>query len=230
MRQPDPEGTRFVGPPVDQFGRLEKYELRVGNAESLVAMQEQYVFFTPAVLYLHARLTDAPLIDAVCEFRQNIKFYHKKFNQPIFRGLHTRNGNVDWNHVLWAVEREYWHFVFNFIASLTLSNATTKTLVRVGGQTLLITDPLAADRQGTGSPIILPRLEISAFGINGNTFQAGLVAGLREQDPPVLRFFPPGEDMKVFAAAYYSGHNPLNVRANFLAEQKLKEDNRGDKT
>lgn len=221
--KPKEEGTRYLGPPVDMMGVVEKHPLQVGNAESLSVMQEEYAFFTPAVLYLHARFTDGPLIDAMWEMRETIKIYHKKFDRPIFRGLETRDGNKDWNHVLWAVERPYWQFLHNFIASLTLSNADTKTIIRVGGQDIQVYDPLAADRAKIVT-VDLPTLVITAYGINGNKHMAGLVPGLTPLAPPVLRFFPPQEDIRVFAEAYYAGKNPLNERSNYLNAQKLKEE------
>jgi hypothetical protein len=221
MRQPDPEDVKFVGPVVDQLGVMQKHPLQVGNAESLLAMSAEYVFFTPAVLYLHAGFTDVPLIDAVYELREDFKLYHKKFNNQIFHGLHTADGNKDWNYVLWAVETPYWDYLFKFIASLTLTRTDLGVLIRVGGQELQILDPLAVDRQKIVSNN-LPMLKVHAFGVNGNTFRAGLAHGRRFFQQPSLLFFPPEEDIKVFAEAYFRGKNPINARADFVTVQKLK--------
>lgn len=222
MDRPKVEGTQFLGPPVDAFGIIEKPELRVGNAESLVVMTEEYAFFTPAILYLHAGFTDAPLIDAVWEMREDIPLFHRKFQQPIFRGLQASNGDEDWNYVLWAVQLPYWKYMHDFIASLTLAHADTQSLIRVGAQEFQIPDPLAIERAGYLLPTT-PLLTIRSFGINGNKFRAGLVPGLRPFDPLILRFFPPEEDIRVFAEAYYKGQNPINARLNYLNAKKAKE-------
>jgi len=216
-------GTQF-----DANGFINKHELRLGNAESLLALSAEYTFFTPAILYLYGRFRDAPLFDFVHMVQPAAKFYYKKFSKPIFKGLEARSdGNADWNFVLWAIQKEYWSDFSAWMVSLTLTYQDSQDVAGIGEQHLEIIDPLAHDKmfilQNT-----LPCLPISAFGINSNVSQIGLFPGKRlTQDLPYLVMRKPTETMKVFAAALYGGANPFDVIA-WQKTQKLKENDNED--
>ena len=106
MDEPAEEGVRYLGPPCDSRGMIVKHKLNVGFAESLAAMTD-YQFFTPAVLYLHGAFTDGPLIDFMFNEQRDIRLHYHVSRTKIFNGLEApSNGNVLWNHALWAVAKE----------------------------------------------------------------------------------------------------------------------------
>ena len=232
--KPQPEGVKFTGPPVDQRGRVKKYELKTGQAKALLELQADYAFFTPAVLYLNG-FTDAPLIDFMFDMGEEVKFFYKKFRHPLFRGLEARsNGNPDWNFVLWAVELPFWQAVSDFLVSLTLKESDHKRVLGIGEQFFTILDPLAVDlcrfyHKG------LTMLPVTAFGINGSDFREALVVGTDPlMEPPILRRFAGDPAMQVFASALYGGGNPVNAKNDFRRLQqygeKRHEDPLGDRS
>jgi len=204
---PEDEGIVSKGEAADSFGRVPKYEFRTGRAATLGEMTGEFAFFTPAVLYLAGGFTDAPLAD-FCRDNPGVRFFHKKFDRPIFSGLSTPDGDRDWDSVLWAVRAAFARPLVDFLVSLTLLDDQARSVWGVGLQTLSVVDPLAADNALLYSRL-LPPLTVKAFGVNGSRFRAGFVPAPRPTLPPVLRRFGPDPKMQQFAAKLYAGENPM---------------------
>lgn len=208
--QPVDQSPIFLGPPVDARGVIRKRPLPIGHAESLRAMAADFTFFTPAALYLHGKFGDAPLIDYMAELGEDVPLYYHRFDRPVFAGLETASGDADWNHVLWAVRREYWRSLLDFICSLTIAVCAERSTYRYGQQLFAIVDPIAADR----SPIVHVRAEralVSTFGIYSNRYLAAFQPG-PGLGPPRLRFADPDPADRAAARAYFAGKNPLDAR------------------
>jgi hypothetical protein len=224
-RKPMEEGASRVGPVVDARGVLEKYELRVGAAESLAALAGEYAFFTPALLYLHGQFRDAALVDFLYQWQvPEARFYYRRFDKPVFRGLEARsNGDRAWNHVLWAVLREHWQPLVDCLCGLTMADSGRGLVYQYGLQELAVLDPLAADKAALYRAD-LPQLEVGAFGINAGHFRAAFDPG---PGPllcsPRLQFHPPDEAAVVFAAAFFKGQNPILARDWFRAQQENQD-------
>lgn len=212
--KPHQHGMRFVGPPVDADGRVQKYELKVGAAGGLLDLAGEYTFFTPAILYLHGGFRDGPLIDFMYDLNVEVKFYYKQFRKPIFRGLESKsNGDPGWNFALWAVRSEYFQALNDFLVSVTLTYAQDKTVAGIGEQSLMVPDPLRVDRTFVYDPAI-PQLPVTVFGVNGSRYRALLDTSDRPfASPPTLRFYAPDPAMVTFAKALYCGVNPIDARA-----------------
>lgn len=208
---PQPEGVVSKGMPVlDENGFIPKRELRVGQARNLRGFDAEYAFFTPAILYLHGGFRDAPLADLCYMTGTDIPFYYRKFGKPVFAGLEApSNGNPDWNYVLWAVHKEHWPLVSDWLVSITLSYGELGEVAGIGQQELVVTDPLAAERTLVyhGG---LPATKVTAFGLNGSRFRAYFRAA--PVGPPALVFDDPARDMQVFAQALHDGKNPVDAR------------------
>lgn len=219
------EGTVDKGRPVlDENGYIEKTELKVGQARNLRGFDDEFAFFTPAILYLHGGFRDAPLADLSYMTGVNVRFYYRKFAKPIFRGLDSQTGDKDWNYALWAVRREHWQLLSDWLVSITLTYSEVGEVAGIGEQQFTVIDPLAAERTMIyhGG---LPTLAVSAFGINGSKFRAYFKPGENPMlDLPRLVFDAPAEDMQVFADALYSGKNPVDARSFHNWQQKLKEE------
>jgi hypothetical protein len=212
----------FSGPVVDHRGIVRKYKLPIGQAESLEAMTEEYVFFTIAPLYLRGNFRDAMLVDYMMSMGEEVKFYYYKFNKPIFKGLETSLYDRDWNHVLWAIGQEWWDSFQDFCCSLTVALRDQNWLVRFGVQEARIIDPLALDKAGMIRHD-LPKPGIALLGVYGNKDQFAFEIGEPLTSLPTLKRLPPEEDMRVFAKALFEGQNPLNARELYILDQPKEE-------
>lgn len=212
--KPHEHGKRFIGPPVDADGRIEKYELKCGAASKLQDLAGEYAFFTPAILYVHGGFRDGPLIDFMYDLNVEVRFYYKQFRKPIFRGLESRsNGDPAWNFALWAVRSEYFQALNDFLVSLTFTYAEDKTTAGIGEQLVTIPDPLHVDRTFVYDPA-MPQLPVTVFGINGSRYRAAMEVSDRPiASPPTLRFYAPDPAMVTFAKALYCGVNPIDARS-----------------
>jgi hypothetical protein len=221
------EGVSYRGPTTDPLGRVKKHELRLGRAESLASLQKEYVFFTPALLYVLSVVDDRPLCDLMWELGRDIPIYFKKFTWPMFRRLETADGDTAWNHALWAVRPDHWDYLLDFYCSMAIRNHERKQLYRVAAQDVLVVDPLVVEAKGLllGSAATL---QVTAFGVNGTKF----VAAFQQYpdpmlDPPRLRLYPPDEKTQVFARALARGDNPHVAVDLYLEDMKQKERARG---
>lgn len=230
---PHSEKPRFLGPPVDVQGRLRKRKLPLGNAESLTAMSQDYSFFTPGPAFLYGLLSDGTLIDYVNEMGEDVPFFVYKFNKPVFEGLHTPNGDADWNHVLFAVPQEFWESFSGFMCSVVMSIRAQGTVIRWGLQELLVLDPLCVDKTVV-LDANMKRLTIGAFCPYGNQYKSYFEPGEPEDTPPRFRLHPPDDAMEVFSKAHFAGRNPLNAKESFLRrkaqEAQSNEDPNGSST
>jgi hypothetical protein len=185
-----------------------KYQMRFGNADRL-SQFEEYQFFTPALLYIYGRFNDRPLLDFMQETKQEVRLMHRLFNQPIFRGFHTPDGNTDWCRALWAVERTIWDAFENFMLSVVMSEASAGCVYGAGSQDVQIVDPLAIDRSVIIS-VPVPALDIVVFGVDGSNCCVAVDHGPATlMCPPTVRIHPPQLPMQRYAAALFSGDNPV---------------------
>jgi hypothetical protein len=202
--RPEYEGVQFKGPATDSVGRIKKHALNIGAAKRLCELEGEYVFFTPAVLYLYARFIDAPLIDYIVAMGEDVPLYYYVAPQAIFSGLETPSGDRAWNHALWAVARPYWQSLHDWIGSLILIYQDTRTVFGIGSKEFVVPDPL--------SP--LWTIPVTTFGINGADYRLGFAAdalsGLL-----VLGRYPGDPTMRVYTEALYSGENPVNARTSY---------------
>lgn len=217
--EPAKEGTRFEGPALNDNGFIDKYPLHVGQAESLAALTEEWAFFTPASMYLHGSFMDGPLVDFCWERSINARFYHRKFQRSIFRGLEASDGDADWNNVLWAIAKEHAEPFYQFLLSVTMSFTDEKWYVQFAQQDFKIVDPLALEK-ATVLRTDLPKLSVSAFCVNSNKVRTVFdVAADPLRYPPRLCRIRPDPEVVVAANALYEGKNPLNAKLNYRNEK-----------
>lgn len=156
--------------------------LPVGKANVLQQLSTDFVFFSPAALYLQGFIGgDQPWVDFCREFQFDIPFFHYKFNRPIFRYLDARDGDKDWNHVLWAVPRFAWNAFKIYVGSLTFIKDSLQDLHVVIVQEVLTADPLARDYDILNDT--LPLIPIYFFGLTGTNITC---AAVREERTEVI--------------------------------------------
>jgi hypothetical protein len=198
-----------AAPTLDARGMLPKYELRTGVADSLHSMLDDYAFFCPAPLYLRGFFRDSVLVDLMHERRTNIPLFWKKFNRPVFKGLTTPDGDVDWNYVLWAVRAEHMQMVRDFLVSVSLFCREDGTYVGYAEQEFTIPDPLYLDTRLVVSADKVPLLPVVCFGVNSSTARHAFECrGSVFLSPPTLRRFPPDPKIVRMAAALRGDKNP----------------------
>lgn len=212
-RKPFTEGLQLLMTTVGTQKRLPKRELRLGAAESLGVLQQDFVFFTPALLYLNQILNDDPLMDFQLEYGRVVPFYWLKVAQPFFRGLETRDGDRDWNHALWALDRVHWPAFKKFYSAVVVFNEPRHLFYEVGVQEFDVADHVAYRRVND----CRQSLPITAFGINGNHVRVGFETF---PDPwthlPRARRFQPAAEAVVYADALKAGVNPHLARDAYL--------------
>lgn len=215
------ESLAYKGPTCDPLGRVRKYPLRTGSAESLAALQREYRFFTPAILYRLAVINDQPLADLMWELGRDVPVYFKKFPWRLFRGLELPDGDADWNHVLWAVRADTdWGPLADFYCSLAVRNHERDETYRVGLQEVEVVDPLALERHGLAGAAPAT-VVVSAFGVSATRFLAAFRAeGDPLMDPPRLCEWPPEATQQVFSAALLRGDNPHRAVEEYAWQQR----------
>jgi len=205
------DGVAFKTPETDHGGRLQKHLLPLGRAKSLTELAQDYAFFTPAILYLHGYMTDDPLVDFLHEYQQNVEFFFYRFDRRIFAGLDTSDGDVDWNHAVWAVRREHWEAFKSFYLTVAVAVPDSNYVNKIGRQVLHVIDPLAVDKATlvTGR---LPVVEVDAFGVDGSLCRLAFEEGINPlTNIPRLRKYPPTRTMVDYAKAFFKGDNPEYV-------------------
>lgn len=205
-QQPLPEGHNLLTT-ADARAVLPKKELRLGAAPSLASLTGEYAFFTPALLYLNGIVNDMPLVDFQIDYGQLVPFYYARLPQPFFRGLEHRDGDKDWNHALWAVDRVHWEAFKKFYGAIVIYNEEKHWIYEVGVQELEVADRLSR----TGGVV-----KVTAFGINGNHVRVGFETYPDPWlSPPRARRYAPNPDIGVYADALKAGVNPHTARELF---------------
>lgn len=195
---PVPEGVVSTEAVISRTSFVPKLPLVLGKAKALTELLTEYVFFTPAVLYLYGGFCDAPLADFVAAY-PGTEFYYHKFSKALFTGLDARsNGDKSWNYVLWAIRREYWDAFSAWLISTTLTYEEDKMVARIGEQALTVADPLA-NTLVYGA--VVTRVPVTAFGIRGSKYVAALLAN----DKPRLVLQAGDAEMVILAQALYGG-------------------------
>lgn len=200
---------------VDAHGVVEKEELRIGQAESLKAMGDEFVFFTPAILYRFGVISDAPLIDFLTEYGKYCLFYYKLFDYALFAGLEFPDGDACWNRALWAVHKEHWAPFVDFMTSMAVSVRELEALHLIGMQTVRIMDPVVVVRSGAWA--LTESVDIHAFGVMSNRCCVAFDLQTRPLwAAPVVKQFSPMPEVEIFRRSWLLGHNPTDARGRCL--------------
>jgi hypothetical protein len=180
------------------------------RVQSLTPFLERFAFFTPAPAYLWGSLHPRVLADFLAQQQGTVEFFHRKFERPLFRGLEAPNGDVAWNHVLWAVERPHWQPLVDHLCAAVLTDSPRQVVYRFGLQNLEIVDPLFLDRRVL-CPAVLPSLAIGAFGVRSSAFTAAFQEGAANVlDLPRIVFLPPAEECRLYARVLFQ-HDPVQA-------------------
>jgi len=150
-----------------------KYEFPISSQRSLAEIRsEGWEIFTPALLYLYGGFNDQMLLDFLVNYGKEVKFYYKKFSQPLFEGFDLC-GDRDWNHALWFLDKDNWQYFVTFVTSLFISSQADRSLWHFQPETVFIIDPLASSSSSDSSTLIteVKKEIVFSFQFFGNRYR-----------------------------------------------------------
>lgn len=181
---------------------VSKTELRFAGKTGIADYVGDYAFFTPAILYLYAGFTDAPLADMAEVLGRPVPLYFVRSPVPLFAGLEAPDGNPAWNFGLFAVHRDDWKDLSDWLLTLMLMDAQTGECNAVAEQRVSVLD--------RGVPV-----EVMAFASRGSKATWALV---QEGPVPRLAKLRPSIGTSAFANALLLGENPVDAATRARTE------------
>lgn len=203
---PMPEGFSG-GQPAASAAELQTHALRVGRAGSLKELEQEYGFFTPALLYLRVRLAGIdPLQTFIREYGKAAAAFTLNFDRPVFRGL-AYGGNTYWNHHLMAVQREHWLPLMHWARSVAFLDPKTQLLTRVRPMLVTLADPLFLARASV-LPSQLPVVDVGVLALDTSQGGVWIEEGATPAElPGVVLSGEAFRDTLVFADAVFKNEN-----------------------
>lgn len=196
-----------------------KYEMKFSAASGLHEFSERYKFFSPAPLYIYGRFDDGPIMQFMVEEEPDLHIMFHRFACPIFSGLTTPDGDVNWNFVLWGMDAETWPAFENYLLSFVITDTEHQCVFNIGAQDITIADPLTVDKQVILQPMF-PSIDIVVFGVDSNKYAVAMEPCDDLMTPPKVKFHPPQPGTAAFANALFSGVAPAAARERLLQTRK----------
>jgi len=165
---PSNEGIEQADSAASTGGQLpdlaERHALR--SARSLAELRD-FVFFTPALLYLYVPLRGRePFHDFLAEYGRDVRPLTVVFSRPIFRGLEAGQ-SAYWNHALMAIAAEHWQAYTAWMYGVSFWFPEKKWFAKVRPMFVTIADPLYLERSAVVSEPV-PRVEVGVFALDTN--------------------------------------------------------------
>ena len=161
-----------------------------GNPETLSNFP-QWVWYTVAAPVLWGGLDNEVLSSIQQE--TEVTYHRKIFEKSIFAGFESQ-GNVAWNHMLWAAPQTDWPKLKAEFLGATLVDVERNLMVKFGLQELVIYDPLAIDKMSVIPPDPPTHL-IYAFGVMSNQKTIAFRADQKLVEHPRVYTFKPEKDI-----------------------------------
>jgi hypothetical protein len=179
---------------------------RLSQAESLQSLTEEFVLFTPALLFTHADWDRDPVKDWAGE-APGRRVYSLDLPQAAFEGLEV-GGDVNWCYRLLLCPRTQWADLYGFMGIIGFADRFRRRFHRALAQAIPVPDLLLLARLAT-LPDPVPTVQVVAFGVNGNRRQVAFVPAA---NPPLDRarpeVYPPEEETVRAANRFLSGPGP----------------------
>lgn len=207
--------------------KVDRHWMQIGQAATLKDLSAEYAWFSLALMYSRVPLMGRdPWADYVAESGHDETFQVTiKFDRPIFRGLEIGT-NREYNHVLWAIERERWDDYCKWMGRVSFVDRDQQTAVRLRTQTLSIADPLYFDKVVI-MPVNCPMVEITAFVLDASY---GCVYMQPSEEHPLLDLprvvthVVPFADTKIWATAVLNNHpDPFGLVERVLEVDPVQE-------
>jgi hypothetical protein len=203
--------------------RIQAKQLRFASAATLRDLNQEYAFYTPALIYMNIRLGGRePFVDFVQDYGKEVVPVTLRFNKPLFSGLLV-GGEGSWNYVLYGMEREHWEAYLQWMGPMTFLDRSTQLLARVRFRELEIADPLFFERC-TILPPVCPTVPITVFCLDSNRGRCWIEEGQHPLlDLPQYRYSTEVYgDTKAFAQAVLQDQgNPYAAADAVTAHEQL---------
>ena len=163
MREPGEEFGRETLP--KEVMATISARIEPSKAESLTDLSREFAFFTTAPFHVYAGLLAEPLQEfAAAHSKATVALL--PFEKPIFSGF-KKNGDVYWNHMLGAVDREHWQRCLQFLSGVVMKDTPKKIFWRSLPHSIEIVDALLLQKSSS-LPDPLPMVGVTVFGLDGN--------------------------------------------------------------
>jgi len=188
--------------------RAETVQLRISRATTLASLNDEYHFYSPALIYAFVRLMGRePFMDFLEVYGRQVTPITLKFTKPIFRGINV-DTDPTWNYVLYGMERAPWAAYREWMGTLAFQDWDLRLITRVRWQPIMIADPLFLERSSV-IPVRAPVVPITMFDLETNKgnlfFQTG-------RNPiihlPQLVKGKAFHHTQIFARALFAGEDP----------------------
>ena len=157
--------------------RINPQALKISQATKLSDLSKEYVFYTPALIYMKIRLMGRdPVTQFVQEYGKQVTPFSLRFNKPVFHGLNLGR-DVSWNYVLFGMEREHWEAFKSFMGTMAFTDRQLKLLARIRTKEIVVADPLFFEK-ATVLPAKLPLTDVTVFCLDTNQGCAWIEMGV----------------------------------------------------
>ena len=149
--------------PISKVFSAERRRLRLpAKLKKLSDVSNDFVFWTPALLYMYGRLTDAVLQEAMAAANEEIPLLYTTFGVKLFSGLEDVGGDSGWNYTLFLCPKEQWGHLENYLCGAVMYNTYDEHVCKYAIQDVVLLDPL----------VVLPSSEevvaVNVFGVLSN--------------------------------------------------------------
>lgn len=156
---PEPEGLRPTGR-AHAEGDEQTRELKLSSAVTLGDLAQDYVFFTPALLF-STGITIDPVQEHINRQDRPIPVATVRFDNPIFDRIPAPN-----DRTLWLCPREDWPPLDDSLRAVSILNRQEGWLASAYRHVVEIADPLLLEKSVL-LPSPVPTVEVIVYGVMG---------------------------------------------------------------
>jgi hypothetical protein len=157
--------------------KFQPHALKFSQAATLAELCLEYVFYTPALIYMKVRLMGRdPFAQFIQEYQREVIPVSMRFNKPIFSGL-SLGGDTSWNNVLFGMEVSHWDAFVAFMGTMAFLDRDLGFMARVRTKTFMIADPLYFEK-AIALPREMPVVPINVFCLDTNKGCAWIEPGV----------------------------------------------------
>lgn len=198
-----------------------------GSPGSLYEMRADFRFFTPALLITHGSFDRDPVGEYIQHHGNDAAGgpFCVDADMPFFAGLPAAMLGrppfaelVDWNCRMYAVHKDRWEDLRDFIAGITISDRNRSFVARIGYYSMSVVDVTSC---GTGGfTTDFKTIDITVFGLDSSEMRVYINPHNPTPDGlPRICFEPPSPEAKALLARMRAhDYSPVGI----FADQKLE--------
>ncbi len=177
---------------------------KLKTGASLRSLQDEYVLFTYAPLFLFGGLDMNPVQEWINLYDHQQVVFILPLEQPIFQFRRTESSRFE--SVLWAVQKEFWSSLAMHIGSIGIVDRTKKVFSRVICQEIPVLDVNALSNDTVC--VEVPSALVYTFSVDSSKGCLAFVPATKlGVDKPRLTYRPPREETLRLAKALFKEEN-----------------------